>query len=373
MSRQAFAQETQPTAAKIALSSPLNLEVFQRQTLTQGEVLIAGKITGNFTGRLVFHFTGKPMQGDFPAGWEEIAVGPSSHTFSQEVPTPSGGWYRLDIQEQLPDGVTEASVSVAQVGVGEVFVISGQSNSTNYGQFPQKITTGMVSNFDGHHWVLANDPQPGVQDRSTKGSFIPAFGDALVKKYRVPIGIAATGAGATSVRQWLPRGETFDIAPATMRSCKKIGPNEYESTGELFDGLVARIKALGPHGFRAVLWHQGESDANQQPKSITPEQYTKFMTEIIHDSQEQAGWSFPWFVAQATYHTPADPSNAPIRGAQKALWDSGVALPGPDTDTLGPEYRHGVHMNARGLQAHGLLWAQKVEAYLDKVLAEPGH
>ena len=49
------------------------------------------------------------------------------------------------------------------------------------------------------------------------------------------------------------------------------------------------------------------------------------MTEIIHDSQEQTGWSFPWFVAQATYHTSTDPSNAPIRGAQKALWDSGVA------------------------------------------------
>ena len=260
-----MAQETRPTAAKIALSSPLNLEVFQRQTFTQGEILIAGKITGNFAGRLVFHFTGKPMQGDLPAGWEEIAMDPSSHTFNQEVPTPSGGWYRLDIQEQSPDGVTEASVSVAQVGVGEVFVISGQSNSTNYGQFPQKITTGMVSNFDGHHWVLANDPQPGVQDRSKNGSFIPAFGDALVKKYHVPIGIAATGAGARACGNGC-RGEKRSIyAPATMRSCKKIGPNEYESTGELFDGLVARIKALGPHGFARCCGTKGSRTRINNP------------------------------------------------------------------------------------------------------------
>ena len=366
-----MAQQTQPSTVKILLTSPLNLEVFQRQTLTQGSIMIAGQVAGNFKGHLAYLFSGKPLQGALAANWRPIAVDSFTHAFREKIQAPAGGWYRLDIQAQLPDETVESSVTVAQVGVGEVFVISGQSNSTNYGQFPQKSVSGLVSSFDGRTWVPANDPQPGVQDHSKKGSFIPAFGDALAEKYHVPIGIASTGCGATSVRQWLPQGQTFDIAPATMRSCRQIGPHEYESTGELFNGLMERIRELGPHGFRAVLWHQGESDANQQPQSITPQQYTNFMTEIIHDSQQQAGWTFPWFVALATYHSPSDPSNAPIRSAQKALWDSGVALPGPDTDTLGPAYRHGVHMNAKGLQAHGLLWAQKVEVYLDKVLSEP--
>jgi Carbohydrate esterase, sialic acid-specific acetylesterase len=370
ITKQSFAQQTQPMAAKILISSPLDLAVFQRQTRTQGTVLIAGKITGNIDGKLEFRLWGKPLEGNLPSGWQQIAVDPSTHTFRQQIPVPAGGWYRLAMQLLLPGSPTpELSATVTEVGVGEVFVISGQSNSTNYGQAPQKITTGLVSSFDGHTWVLANDPQPGVQDRSNKGSFIPAFGDLLAEKFKVPIGIASTGCGSTSVRQWLPKGQTYNLPPTTARASKQIGPHEYESTGELFNGLMTRIKQLGPHGFRALLWHQGESDANQQPgHTITPQEYTKFMTEIIRDSQQQAGWSFPWFVAQATFHNADDPSNPPIRAAQKALWDSGVAQQGPDTDTLGPAYRHGVHFNAKGLQAHGSLWAQKVESYLDKVL-----
>jgi hypothetical protein len=42
---------------------------------------------------------------------------------------------------------------------------------------------------------IADDPQPGVQDTSSRGSFIPAFGDALYAKYHVPVGIADVGHG----------------------------------------------------------------------------------------------------------------------------------------------------------------------------------
>ena len=54
-----------------------------------------------------------------------------------------------------------------------------------------------------------------------------------------------------------------------------------------------------------------------------------------------------------------------ICAAQKSLWDEHVAQPGPDTDTLVGAFRDGVHFNARGLQAHGKLWAEKVENYIE--------
>ena len=80
----------------------------------------------------------------------------------------------------------------------------------------------------------------------------------------------------------------------------------------------------------------------------------------------------PWFVAQASYHSPEDPSCPPIRAAQASLWKEGVALEGPDTDQLTGEYRQnngkGVHFSAKGLKAHGELWAEKVGAYLDYLL-----
>jgi hypothetical protein len=96
------------------------------------------------------------------------------------------------------------------------------------------------------------------------------------------------------------------------------------------------------------------------------------MVGLIHKSRKDAGWEFPWFVAQASYHTPEDTGCPPIREAQRSLWQRGLAMHGPDTDTLTAAYRQnggkGTHMNNAGLKAHGLLWAGTVSQYLDAVL-----
>ena len=97
----------------------------------------------------------------------------------------------------------------------------------------------------------------------------------------------------------------------------------------------------------------------------------RMLEQIISESRHVAGWDFPWFVAQVSY-SPKSSSSPPIREAQQSLWKAGIALEGPDTDTLTGEYRQnngaGVHFSASGLQAHGKLWAEKVEAYLDPIL-----
>jgi hypothetical protein len=154
--------------------------------------------------------------------------------------------------------------------VGEVFVVAGQSNSTNYGEAQQVTETGRVATFSGEAWRLANDPQPGVQDNSKKGSFIPSFGDALYRRYRVPIGVASVGRGSSSVRHWLPPGEPVEVMPV-MKMYIVRGPDEtLTNDGTLFNGMMTRIGQLGVHGFRAVLWHQGESDAHQPLKNEIP-------------------------------------------------------------------------------------------------------
>jgi hypothetical protein len=135
---------------------------------------------------------------------------------------------------------------------------------------------------------------------------------------------------------------------------------------------VKRCTALGPRGFRAVLWHQGESDAGQAragysaDRQITGEQYRQFMEVLIKASRKQAGWEMPWFVAQATFHSEQDAADPEFRAAQKALWDTGIALEGPDSDALKGNLRAGVHFNGAGLRKHGEAWAEKVGMWLDK-------
>jgi pimeloyl-ACP methyl ester carboxylesterase len=364
-------------AELVVVESPLDYQVFQRQTRKLGAISLRGRLVAD-SGQLRYRLVGETAKEKAAAvvsDWRPVTVNPVSGRFDAKISAPAGGWYRIELRLEH-DGDLLAEASIPHVGVGEVFVVAGQSNSTNYGSEKQTTTTGMVVSFDGVRWKLANDPQPGVQDASDGGSFLPAFGDALFEKFRVPIGLASTGAGSTSVREWLPRGELMRNQPTTGANVRPVGLGVWESTGLLFDGLMKRINALGPRGCRAILWHQGESDAGQAragyaaDRQITGKQYVEFMEKLIRASRRHAGWDVPWFVAQATYHSEQDPSDEEFRTAQHTLWEKGVALEGPDTDALRKEYRAGVHFNARGLQAHGRLWAEKVGAYLDKVSKE---
>jgi len=348
------------------LSSPQDYQVFQRETQDTGKMEIAGsvKIAGTFEYRL----TGRSRKGELPGDWQLLPVDATTRSFSTKAAVPAGGWYKLEVRGEGQTAVVE------RVGVGEIFVVAGQSNSANHGSERQQPKSGMVSAFDGQRWMLANDPQPGASGRG--GSFLPAFGDALASKYQVPIALAATGVGSSSVREWLPQGEKMRQQPTTGKNVVPAGPGEWACTGVLFDKFVKRCQSLGPRGFRAVLWHQGESDAGQvrggypADRQISGEQYRQFMETLIKAARKQAGWEMPWFVAQATFHSEQDAADEEFRAAQKALWDAGVALEGPDSDALRGNLRAGVHFNGAGSQKHGEVWAEKVDTWLDKQLSK---
>ena len=199
---------------------------------------------------------------------------------------------------------------------------------------------------------------------------MPLLGDLLVREFEVPVGIIAYGQGGTSLREWLPEGSRFPNPPTVENKVRKINEKEWASMGKIYPGFIQRIKEFGPNGFRAVLWHQGESDANQKDPTRTLEGllYEKYLTQLIERTRDELGWDIPWFVAQATYHVPGDESDPNIRAAQAALWKKGVAFPGPDTDQLKGELRErggqGVHFSGPGLEAHADAWFEKVTPWL---------
>jgi hypothetical protein len=226
----------------------------------------------------------------------------------------------------------------------------------------------LVATFDGNDWRLADDPQPGASGDA--GSFMPPFGDAIADRFHVPVGIVACGVGATSVREWLPRGAAFPQPPTLLGNVQALGDGSWASTGALFAAFTARMKQLGPQGFRAVLWHQGESDANQQDptRTLPGTLYHKYLEQLIRESRREIGWDAPWFVALVSYHQPGDEASPDIRSAQASLWQAGVALEGPDSDALTGEFREhggrGVHFSGPGLREHAARWAEKVAPWL---------
>jgi len=374
MTAQRPSQAVPPPEEALILSSPLDYQVVQRQTTTAGTFRLQGK-TAFIAAKWQYRLLGKPLSGPADEAWHDLPSPIKEGALEVTVCAPAGGWYRLEVRGL---GAAQAAVeaSVAHVGVGEVFIVAGQSNAGNHGAEKQTTRTGQVSSFNGAQWVRANDPQPGASGR--EGSFMPVFGDAMSDRFHVPIGIVAIAQGATSVREWLPKGARMRQQPTTGANVTPVGPGEWASNGALFDLLVNRFASLGPRGCRAVLWHQGESDAGQaragypKDRQITGDQYFGFMRDLLNASREKAGWPLPWFTAQTTYHSEQDASDPEFRSAMQQLWDQGLSLPGPDTDTLRAEYRAGVHFNSQGLRQHGQMWADRVGAWLEKQIAAEG-
>ena len=355
----------------LTLTAPLDYQVTQRTTRAGGKLLISGQLAPDERSTSIeARLTGPDANG----AWQPLAFKAGADAFRAELDAPAGGWFRLEVRA-LAAGKTLAETNVPHVGLGEVFVIAGQSNSANHGEEKQQTKTSLVAAFDGKAWRLAHDPQPGASGGG--GSFLPPFGDALAERLKVPIGIVATGVGATSVREWLPAGTRFPNPPTLLGNVTQLPSGEWESKGRIYTNFTARVKQLGPRGFRAVLWHQGESDANQRDatRTLPGPLYAQFLTQLIRDSRRELGWDAPWFVAQVSYHVPGDEASPDIRAAQASLWQPGLAHAGPDSDALKGELRErggqGVHFSGPGLREHAAKWVEQVAPWLENRLALP--
>lgn len=322
---------------KLEIFSPTEYQVFQRNSKYYGQVLVSGQVRIPYDN-LKMRVTGMALKGKIVNEWHCLGASENG-SFLSRIEVPAGGWFKLEIKANRK-GKTAAGAEIERFGVGEVFVGAGQSNSANYGEERISQSSDMVSTFSGSSWRLADDPQPGIHDASDMGSPWPSFGDAMYKKLGVPIGIASTGHGGSSVNDW--------------------------ATGsELFNWMMTRIQQLGSEGFRAVLWHQGESDVE-----MASDEYYHKMQTLIHDSNVSARWVFPWFVARVSYHSPENTHWDNPRAAQNALWEDGVALKGPDTDLLDGENRDGgglgIHFSKIGCINHGKAWAKLVGKHINK-------
>jgi len=238
---------------------------------------------------------------------------------------PEGGWYSLVI------GRGAAKKALSRFGVGDVFVVAGQSNAAGHGDGFIGDRSGLVSVLTVNgRWKLAQDPEE-LPAGMTAGSPWPIMGELLACADRVPIGFINAAVGGTSTEQWLPN------APDNA----------------LYRGLK---EALEGRKVRAVLWHQGESDA---VSGFAMQRTFENMSKLITQSRLDAGREVPWYVALASYTSGASQEAiAPTREAQKMLYKHGLSLPGPDTDTHVPHSMRydGTHLSAVGLTVHGILW-----------------
>jgi hypothetical protein len=310
------------TAADIPVQSPKDYQVFQRTADSTGTVRIQGKGIDE-ADAWQYRFLGTDFAGQaLDPTWQNFPTAIEKGKFDFWTTAPAGGWYQMEIRA-LKNGTELGSARVEHVGVGEVFLVAGQSNAANHGSEKQSPRSGMVSSFNGSSWRTAEDPQTGATGNS--GSFMPAFGDTIAAKFKVPVGLVPVAVGSSSVREWLPEGDKFPQQTTTGKGVRPTQDGQWESNGTHYATLTTRLEQLGNRGIRAILWHQGESDAGQArggypaDRQISGEHYAQFLKRLVEVSRKAAGWPIPWFNAQTTYHSEQDPSDAEFRTAQSSL------------------------------------------------------
>jgi len=263
-----------------------------------------------------------------------LATAAGRQQFSGHLRLPQGGWYQLQLRLDGGRLVTAAP----RFGVGDLFVLAGQSNATNTGSGRQPGVNDRVAMFDGERWWRAADPMVGVQDRSRDGSPWPVFGDLLQSAIGVPVGLAAVGHGNTLMADWHPRRPPVSAHLESSR----------------YPALRRRLQKLG--GARAILWHQGESDARE---GTGTDAYVQGFNDLRQALAADTGMNVPWVVARTSFLPGLKPdAMAAIRQAQEFLWREGMAFQGPSTDDMQGNLRarDGLHFSSLGLRMHGERW-----------------
>ncbi|MEP2774663.1 MAG: sialate O-acetylesterase [Luteolibacter sp.] len=361
----------------ITLSTPETGGVIQRDFHGVGAVQVEGTFGGSSTAVIEARLTPRPGFSGNPTGWQVVNDEVGALGDFAGVLEGTGGWYDLEVRA-VDGAVVLDTQLVESVGIGEVFITAGQSNSANYGEVPQTPGDERVRAYDlnAGTWAFATDPQP-VSDGG-KGSIWPDLGTMLVEQLDVPVGFVSAGQGGTKVAQWLPG--------------YGVGHPDYDPARADFDLYERLQQALGQlgntTGYRAVLWHQGEAD-----RATDPAVYQQQLETVISQSRIDSGTEMEWGVALASHQTNQMGPVPALRGAQQAVVDADpLIFLGADTDTLptttsgdsadgldpatGLPYREqggiGVHFSDIGLLRHAELWLGALNAVntFDPLLAQ---
>ena len=373
--------------AQVTITYPSDRIIFQRDNSNQASFTIAGYVTecrDQIEARLV-PIKSNPsgpalgIASPIDGGWQLLSNGPVCENFQGQI-TASGGWYRLEVRT-IKNGIPAGETSIGHVGVGEIFLVAGQSNATGGDSNPtgpgaveDAVSSVNFQNVPIQPYNNLNLPCPEYVhlDQFTKtapfGNYAwcwGTFGDKLVQKLGVPVMIFNAGWSSTGVWNWK---ESIDFTSGTP-TVSAFGYNFPQGLpfGHVRKALNNYIAQLG---IRAVLWHQGESD---NLVNRTRSDYYSDLKSVITATRDLSGKpNLGWVVSRATRfnvegqtRTWPDVINAQndIVGLNNPADQIHHAFPGPETDAYyTPEFRSDeVHFAGDGLTFLAQLWVDKID------------
>lgn len=132
--------------------------------------------------------------------------------------------------------------------------------------------------------------------------------------------------------RWLAdRNESVGFIYAAVGSTGLVDTPDWSEGGATYDAAIAIVEASGVDRIDAVLWFQGERDANVD---VTRVDYSAAMQGLIDRLHEDLPGKPPLICGQI--NNVADGTSDQIRNAQSDAWNFEHIYPGPVTYDLGP-------------------------------------
>ncbi|PWK18869.1 protein of unknown function (DUF303) [Arcicella aurantiaca] len=372
-------------SAQVTITFPTSRSVFQRDNNNHSTLYIAGNYT-TFVNKVearVVARTMSPSQGT-STNWVIIQSNPSNGFYYGSL-VVSGGWYDLEVRCWNETTLVGTS-SIQRIGIGEVFLIAGQSNATGDSELKNEGNYGPMANDDrvsvvNHtltfpiNFGAISLPRADFSRLDSTYNISPfgvsawcwgALGDSLTKKLNVPVAFFNAGWSGTGAAAWNESANDSTATPTNFIIMPRGMP---------YGNLRASLHFyLAQFGARAVLWHQGETDNLQETSRNT---YGAYLKNIITKSRQHSGKSnLSWVVSRATRYKGFQIVNSrtwqPVIDAQNdviGLNGTGQAnyttqvFEGPKTDSLvGPNIRtpDSIHFVGSGHRILASVWSQKL-------------
>lgn len=192
----------------------------------------------------------------------------------------------------LPCEADEAAVKLPPKTQFQIFILAGQSNMAGRGKVDdeaRRVNPHVFSLNKSNEWQPAVDPLHWDKPAAGTGVGKP-FAEIIAQKNPgVSVGLVPTACGGSPISTWVPGGY-------------------WEQTkSHPYDDFLTRAKrALQDGTLKAILWHQGESDSNEQDAA----KYEQRLTDLIQRMRTDLNAPETPFVIGQIGRFPARPWNA---------------------------------------------------------------
>ena len=389
--------------SQITISSPVLRQVFQRDLTNKASLTITGSYSQSVDAIQAKLTAVKVGQGT-DIDWTTISPNPLGGIFKGSLPV-KGGWYKLEVRGTLAGKVVGNISTIDKVGIGEVFVIAGQSNAGGSSLLEANETGAVDDRVNCANFISPRTYYPDYpffhadlnqfsiiefSQLKKTAAIGPTglgpyhwgkVGDALSAKLNVPIMFFNTGWAGASVRVWRESAENPTVGVPSDFQFDNTNNNRYVP-GYPYSNLSSVLSYYGINlGVRAVLWMEGETEnllnldaiSNGLTPPVTIDNYLDNLRRLVKRTRQDLGNNkLAWVVARTSYSSqlncanpntlPPSPSPIIVNAQNQAISDPTLApmYPGPFTDNIQVSRRGEradcVHFTGKGLDDAANAW-----------------